>query len=146
MAVDVLNEVARRLDMRLQWVPTGGSLDEALETEKVDLWPVVSIRDERKHRLHLTEPWLENRFCLLSLAERNIWSPKDTAGKRVRHPPLPADCRVGGALPAFGDSVSLRRPSQRDHRHLRSQGRSWVCRSTLCRHGTQQAAHGLRNR
>ena len=85
MAVDVLNEVARRLDMRLQWVPTAGSLDEALETKKVDLWPVVSIRDERKHRLHLTEPWLENRFCLFSLAERNIWSAKDTAGKRIGH-------------------------------------------------------------
>ena len=85
MAVDVFNEAAHRLGMQLEWVPTGGSLDEALETEKVDLWPVVSIRAERRQRLHLTEAWLENRFCLLSLAERNMWRPADTEGKRVGH-------------------------------------------------------------
>jgi signal transduction histidine kinase/ActR/RegA family two-component response regulator len=85
MAVDVFNEVAGRLGLRLEWVPTAGSLDQALETNKVDLWPVVSIREERRQRLHLTEPWLENRFCLLSLTERQIWATDGVKGKRVGH-------------------------------------------------------------
>ncbi|MBI1792492.1 MAG: transporter substrate-binding domain-containing protein, partial [Acidobacteria bacterium] len=67
LAVDVLNEVSRRRNIPIEWVIITTPLAEALRSGTVDLVPVASVNARRKEDFHLSQPWLENRFCLLSL-------------------------------------------------------------------------------
>lgn len=67
LAVDVLNEAARRKNLRLIWVPVRGmKLDQALDEGIVDAWPAVSRTPERELRFHFSQPWLESSYCLVS--------------------------------------------------------------------------------
>ena len=75
LAVDVLNEAARRTGIRIEWVPLQIRLDEAVGTGRVDMWAAAGNTPERKERFHLSEPWLHNRFCLISLKGSGIDSP-----------------------------------------------------------------------
>ena len=69
LSVDVLSEAARNSGIPIRFVPvTGVQLDEALRKGLVDVWPAASITEERRKWLHLTEPWLKNRYVLVRLA------------------------------------------------------------------------------
>ncbi len=74
LAVDVLNEAARRRGISLKWVAVPRMpLDDAVGNV-VDLWPAVRRTPERMSRFHLTAPWLQNSYCVLSQKQ----SPIDT--------------------------------------------------------------------
>ena len=91
LAVDVLNEAARRHKIALQWIPvTRIPLDEAIRTHLVDLWPAVTPTPEREARFHLTTPWLENTFSLLSLEQSGISSTAGLDHRRLAHVAAPA--------------------------------------------------------
>src|ERR1043165_4633854 len=42
LAIEIVNEAARRQGIRLQWVETGTSSDEAFQKGLVDLWPLMT--------------------------------------------------------------------------------------------------------
>ena len=65
LAVELVAEAARRRDIRLQWVVTRESSEVALKSKKVDLWPMLTIRPERKGVVYITEPYSEGEFCLI---------------------------------------------------------------------------------
>lgn len=88
LAVDVLNQAARRRGLRLRWMPTPKSLDDVLMSGEVDLWPVVSVTPERAKRVFLSEPWLENRFCLVTRKGEPI-GVNEVVGKTVAHLSFP---------------------------------------------------------
>ncbi|MGA2184789.1 MAG: response regulator [Bryobacteraceae bacterium] len=81
-AVDVLNEAARRRGIRLQWVAAPNPADALLDGD-VDLWPLLAPTPERLKRWHLTEPWLQNHYALMSLQSKELATPADTANARV---------------------------------------------------------------
>jgi diguanylate cyclase (GGDEF)-like protein/PAS domain S-box-containing protein len=86
LAVDVLNEAARRRGIRLIWIPLHDTpVDTALEKRTVQLWPLVGYTAEREAKFYLSRPWLENNYLLLSLQEHPIRNPHDAAGKVVAH-------------------------------------------------------------
>lgn len=86
LGVDVLNEAARRRNIRLQWIPlTNMPLDDALEKRTVDLWPLVGSTKSRREKLFLSKPWLESDYVLLSSASFPIRNPVDAAGRTVAH-------------------------------------------------------------
>lgn len=86
LAVDVLNEAARRTGIRLRWVPLHDiPLEEALKKRVVDLWPLVGITPERRTALHLTKPWIESEYVLVSLRDAPVRNPNEAAGKSVAH-------------------------------------------------------------
>src|SRR5689334_25340451 len=58
LAVETVNEAAKRAGVRLQWVETGTSSDEAFQKGTVDLWPLMADLPDRRKRLHLSRPWL----------------------------------------------------------------------------------------
>jgi signal transduction histidine kinase/ActR/RegA family two-component response regulator len=89
LAVDVINEAASRRHIRIEWIPITVPLAEALDRGIVDVVPVVSVTPERRVHFHLSEPWLQNRFYLISLRSSNIKSPGDTDGKAIAHVDLP---------------------------------------------------------
>jgi len=65
LAVETVNEAAKRAGVRLQWVETGTSSDEAFEKRMVDLWPLMADLPDRRKRLHMSRPWLHSNHVLL---------------------------------------------------------------------------------
>jgi PAS domain S-box-containing protein len=65
LAVETVNEAAKRSGVRLQWVETGTSSDEAFQKGLVDLWPLMADLPDRRKRLHLSRPWLHSNHVLL---------------------------------------------------------------------------------
>jgi signal transduction histidine kinase/CheY-like chemotaxis protein len=75
LAVDVLEEAARRGGYRLRWVNMDtfpGGCDAAIRQGRVDLCPAVGILPERKRQFHISRPWLRGDFCLVSRAETRV--------------------------------------------------------------------------
>ena len=86
LAVDVFNEAARIRGIKLVWVPLKDiPLDDALASRRVQMWPLVGSSPERRKVLHVTEPWLETDFTLVSLSSRPIRKPSDAVGLVVAH-------------------------------------------------------------
>ncbi len=65
---DVVNEAARRLGIRLQWVSPREGPEQLLPSGQLDLWGNMSVTPERRRRLFLTQAWSENHYGLVSLA------------------------------------------------------------------------------
>ena len=63
-AVELVREGARRRGIRLKWVKHRESSEAALRSKAVDLWPMMTITEERKKFFHMTDPYQENEFGL----------------------------------------------------------------------------------
>ena len=67
VSVDMLGEAARRLGMEIVWVPTREQPAPALLKGVADIWPAVSRTRDRERKLHFTEAWIRNNYCMVSL-------------------------------------------------------------------------------
>jgi len=65
LAVDLVNEAAKRAGVSLQWVETGTSSEEALERGLVDLWPIMADLPDRHKLVHITRPYLHTTHTLM---------------------------------------------------------------------------------
>jgi PAS domain S-box-containing protein len=65
LAVDIVNEAATRAGVRLQWVETGTSSEEAFRRGLVDLWPLMTDLPERHRLVHFSAPWVVGSHVLL---------------------------------------------------------------------------------
>ncbi|MES1258375.1 MAG: PAS domain S-box protein, partial [Acidobacteriota bacterium] len=84
LAVDVLNEVARRRGIRLRWVPLHDiPLDSALEQRLVQMWPLVGTTEDRRKKFYLSQPWLESDYILVSLQKQPIRNADDAVGQVI---------------------------------------------------------------
>lgn len=98
--MDLLGEAARRHNIPLRFVPVRGMLpDEALRAGVVDLWPAAGVTADRQRWLHVTEPWLKNRYVLVSLAGSGKPDPPVTIAKK--------------RVPIVADMVAKRFPNAR---------------------------------
>jgi two-component system, cell cycle sensor histidine kinase and response regulator CckA len=88
LAVEAIDEAAKRAGVRLQWVETGTSSDEAFQKGLVDLWPLMADLPERRKRLHMTQPWLRGNHVLLFPASSVPPGRKFTGGIAVFKMPL----------------------------------------------------------
>lgn len=65
LAIEILNEAARRARVLLEWVETGTSSEEAFQRGLVDLWPLMTDLPERRKLVHFSEPWVISSHVLL---------------------------------------------------------------------------------
>jgi len=65
LAVDTVNEAAKRAGIKLKWVETGTSSDEAFRKGLVDLWPLMVDSPDRRKRVHFARPWMHSSDVLL---------------------------------------------------------------------------------
>jgi len=72
IAVDTVNEAARRTGVRLEWVETGTSSDEAFQKGLVDLWPLMADLPDRRKRLYLSRPWVLSSHILVVRAGSTV--------------------------------------------------------------------------
>lgn len=83
LAVEVLQEAARRKGISLRMVPTTSLVDDAFRQGMVDLWPAATDTPERRRWLAVSEPYLVNRLCIVSRAEQPVRAIHELSGKRV---------------------------------------------------------------
>ncbi len=80
--IELISEAARRTGVKLEWVHVPEGPDRALTGGYTDLWPVVNRIPERSH-LHITEPYFEISYSLVSLSSGGGLSADDVAGHPV---------------------------------------------------------------
>ena len=84
MAVDVLNEAARRLGAPITWFQLGDlePADAAILAGRIDAWPTAVI-GQTNPKLYVTEPWLESSYFLIFRKGAGITRVEDVAGRKV---------------------------------------------------------------
>ena len=83
--IDVATEVANRMGVELKLQPIEWSTKEMeLNTGSVDcLWNGLSIDDERKQAMDLSEPYMTNRMVLVVLDDSEYTDQASLAGKTI---------------------------------------------------------------
>ncbi len=87
--IDLIAQAASRLGIPLEWVPAPEGPDIAFQTGKVDLWPLLTVTEERGRVLHLTHPVLITRFSIIARRSRQITELAQLQGKRLATLKLP---------------------------------------------------------
>ncbi len=65
-SIDILRAAAEHAGIRLEWVHAPEGPDKALESGRVDLWPLISRLPERLSRIYISEPYEEESFWLVT--------------------------------------------------------------------------------
>ncbi|MCX6637001.1 MAG: transporter substrate-binding domain-containing protein, partial [Acidobacteria bacterium] len=89
LAAEVAQEAARRRGIALKWVYLPEGPDSALRDGRADLWPLVAEMAERKKYMHISAPWLQNEYCLLTSQALTLLLPKDVGGLKVARIAIP---------------------------------------------------------
>jgi PAS domain S-box-containing protein len=82
LAVQVVQQAAQRAGIRLQWVEVADA-EQALHDGRIDLYPILTVSEERKKSFDTSEPWWESSQSLLSLCERPLKNPAAAVGRRI---------------------------------------------------------------
>jgi len=83
--IDMAREVAKRLDLEVEFKPIDWSAKEAeLSGKRVDaLWNGLTITEERRKNIAFTAPYMENHQIIVVAAHSAIKTKADLAGKVV---------------------------------------------------------------
>ena len=83
--VELADAVAKKLNKKIKFQPIDWSMKETeLANGNIDLiWNGYSITDERKEKVEFSKPYLDNTQVIVTLADSNIKSKADLAGKKV---------------------------------------------------------------
>jgi signal transduction histidine kinase/ActR/RegA family two-component response regulator len=82
-AVDTLEEAARRLGIRLEWVGVRTSAPQTLMDREADLYPMLALIGERKGKMAMSDPWWENGMVMIHRRGAPIRNKEDAVGKRI---------------------------------------------------------------
>jgi len=69
LAVELVQTAARRRGIRLEWKQVAGSAIDPIRSGDLDFWVLLTIRPERRKRVHLTDPYLVTETCFLVRAD-----------------------------------------------------------------------------
>jgi signal transduction histidine kinase/CheY-like chemotaxis protein len=110
VAVDVINEAARRTQIPIRWVLATEGPETALTSGQADLWSAFAIDPERrKLSVYVSDPWIVRSQWLVTLASSKILSPSDTAGHTLWHESLEINQRLAKRI--FPDAHRVSQPS-----------------------------------
>jgi diguanylate cyclase (GGDEF)-like protein/PAS domain S-box-containing protein len=83
LAVDVLNEAAKRAGVKLKYVRIDQDVDRALSSRKIDLFPLLTLTPSRIRDFHSSQSWWTNDLSLISLDSARVVGTNGSAGKRI---------------------------------------------------------------
>ncbi len=86
---ELVNEAARRTGLRLEWVYCPESAERAVRSGKVDLWPTMTVLEERKRHVYFSTPYLNNYMKFLVRRDSGLKKLSDLRGKRIAAKDLP---------------------------------------------------------
>ena len=80
--IELTNEAARRCGVRLQWILAPEGPDQALESGKVELWPVAAALPDRR-QFYFADPYLQSTWWLIGREGEAEVRPQALRGKKV---------------------------------------------------------------
>ena len=106
--IDLANEVAKRIGITIEFQPIDWSMKETeLNAGNIDfIWNGYTITDERKEKVNFSEAYLENSQIIVVLAESEVETKNDLAGKNVAVQAESSALDAINAEPDFVDSVN----------------------------------------
>jgi PAS domain S-box-containing protein len=110
LAIETVNEAARRAGISLQWVETGVSSEESLRRGLVDLWPLMADLPDRRKRVHISRPFLYTSHNLI-LRPGSVRPDSSTFTGRVGVFKLPLHLRL--AQTEFPNAQVIQLPEMR---------------------------------
>ncbi len=110
LAVGVIREAARQQGIRLEWTQSASPGIPSLISGETDLWVAMTVLEERRRQIFISDPFLVTEYCLLVLADSPFSSYLDLTGRRISHPDFeihrvnlhkyfPSSALVPGATP-----------------------------------------------
>lgn len=83
--VDLAKEVFKRVGLEVRFQPIDWTMKETeLKSGNIDLiWNGYSITEERKEKVAFSDPYLENKQVIITLADTAISTKADLKGKKV---------------------------------------------------------------
>ena len=103
LAVQLVREAAKQSGVRLEWVAVDDA-EKALRTGQIDLYPILTVSDDRKCGLYASVPWWESSQSLLSLRDHPLKDAAAAAGRRIAirdfvyRSTIPASVLTGASL------------------------------------------------
>jgi len=82
-AVEILALAAWRAKIDVRWVEIPASADQAFSEGKADLYPLMTVTPERESQFHMSAPWWENQFALISTKGSEIRNANAAKGKVI---------------------------------------------------------------
>ena len=82
-AVEMLQEAARRTNIHLQWVFSPQGPDASLNSERVDLWPIMGDLPERRRTLYISAPWVKMTYVVIAPVSLQLKQPEDVGERQL---------------------------------------------------------------
>ena len=82
-AVDVVNRAADIAGYRLEWVHSKKGPEASFKSGEADFWPFVTIYEERRKDIYMTEPWWRTATVMLFRDELKITSMADLKNRNL---------------------------------------------------------------
>lgn len=86
---ELVNEAARSAGIRLEWVYCPESSERAVRSGKVDLWPTMTVLEERKAHVYFSAPYLNNYMKFVVRSDSGLRTAGELRGKRIAAKDLP---------------------------------------------------------
>jgi len=83
LAVDLVNEAARRRGIRLEWKANEPTGIQAIQKRDVDFWVLLTVRPDRRSQVHITEPYLETEMSFLLPEQSHARTLPDLRQSRI---------------------------------------------------------------
>ncbi|GEM_PF-995319 len=80
LAVELVNEAAKREGLQLEWVKNSG-----FDKNKMEFWVLMTIKPERRKNFYFTAPYLQSRGCFLVLANSPFNRTQDLSQSRISY-------------------------------------------------------------
>jgi polar amino acid transport system substrate-binding protein len=87
--VELVNEAARRRGIRFEWVFCPESSEHAIRSGKVDLWPTMTVLEERKPYVYFSAPYLNNYMKFVVRKDSGLRTIADLRGRKIAAKDLP---------------------------------------------------------
>ena len=108
LAAEMITRAAARAGFRITWVSIGKeTAEDALGRGFIEMFPLLTVTDERKRRFHMSQPWWENDMALISLENRKLASADSTGGRRIALRGMPVAQRRAEILFARAHLVTM---------------------------------------
>ena len=83
VAVELIQEAARRAHIQLEWVFSPKGPDHSLGAGDTDLWPITTDLPERRNVLYVSPPWAKMTYALVYPKGIHVTGPGYFAGRTL---------------------------------------------------------------
>lgn len=86
---ELVGAAARRAGIRLEWIYCPESSERAVRSGKVDLWPTMTVLEERKPYVYFSAPYLNNYMKFVVRRDSGLRTIDGLRGRRIAAKDLP---------------------------------------------------------